>query len=153
MGITWCKVSTILEKSADSKGIGAYIENSGTMGVVIGDYTLEQQGLCKMTYIEEGADIKVGDLVLSSGVGSVYPADLIIGVVEEVTVDEYSRTIVANVRPTVDFSALHYVLIITGYETGDNGDYQKPVTTPPADQTTEEEDDYVPPGVGNGGYG
>ncbi len=149
VGLTWCKVSTILEKGTSSKGIGAYVAGKGTMGVVQGDYTLEQQGLCKMSYIEEGADIAVGDVVVSSGVGSVYPTDLIIGKVESVGVDEYTRTIVATIRPAVDFSSLQYMLIVTGYEQSGEG-YQKPSGLP---ETEEEEDEYEPPGIGNGGYG
>ena len=149
VGLTWCKVSTILEKGANSKGIGAYVADKGTMGVVQGDYTLEQKGLCKMSYIEEGADIAVGDVIVSSGVGSVYPNDLIIGTVIEVGVDEYTRTIVATVRPAVDFSSLKYMLIVTGYEQSGDG-YQKPSGLP---ETEDEEDQYVPPGIGNGGYG
>lgn len=152
VGLTWCKVSTILEKSTDSKGIGAYVSGRDTMGLVQGDYTLEKQGFCKMTYIDEDAEIQVGDIILSSGVGSVYPSDLIIGTVQEVKIDEYSRSKIAIIRPTVDFSSLKYMMVIVGYEDTAGGDYQKPTVTPPQN-TTDDEDDYVPPGIGNGGYG
>jgi rod shape-determining protein MreC len=66
--------------------------------------------------MDENADIRVGDTVLSSGTGSVYPADLPIGKVVAVEYDEYNRTPVATIEPAVDFSLLQYMMIVTGYE-------------------------------------
>ena len=59
--------------------------------------------------------VAVGDKVLSSGLGSVYPADLVIGKVESVDADDYNRAKVAKVRPAVDFSELRYLLVVTSY--------------------------------------
>ena len=68
-----------------------------------------------MQYIEADADIQVGDRVLSNGNGSVYPAELPIGEVISIEVDEYSRARIALIRPYVDFTELHYMMIVTGY--------------------------------------
>jgi rod shape-determining protein MreC len=62
------------------------------------------------------ADVVEGDTILSGGVGSMYPAELPIGTVVSVTLDEYSRTKVATVQPSVDFSSLRYMMIVTGYD-------------------------------------
>ena len=115
VGLTWCKVCTILEHDSS---IGAYVAGSGTLGIVEGDYESSRDGLCKMNYIEEGAEIKEGDIILSGGMGSVYPPDLVIGTVVAVSADEYNHTTVATVRPSVDFTSLKYMMIITGYEGG-----------------------------------
>lgn len=131
VGLTWCKVSTILEKSADSKGIGVIASGSGVTGVVQGDYELSREGLCKMSYINTSeGEIQVGDILLSSGVGNVYPEGLVIGTVTEVTTDSFSREPVAIVRPNVDFSDLKYLMIVTGFEDYEAPSYQKPVTNP-----------------------
>lgn len=113
VGLNWCMVSTIIESASS---VGAYIPRSGATGIVSGDASLRRDGVCKITYLESDADIQVGDKVVSSGNGSVYPAELEIGEVIEVGVDDYSRTIVATVRPSVDFTDLQYMMIITGYE-------------------------------------
>ena len=113
VGTNWCKVSTLLENAVS---VGAYIPRSGAIGMVSGDLSVSSEGYCRFSYTEADADIRVGDQILSSGVGSVYPADLIIGVVESIEVDEYSRAIVATVKPSVEFSKLQYMLIVTGYE-------------------------------------
>ena len=67
--------------------------------------------------MEVGSDVQVGDRVYSNGNGSIYPPDVLIGEVVSVEIDEYSRVTYANVRLSVDFSALRWVVILTGYDT------------------------------------
>jgi rod shape-determining protein MreC len=112
VGLNWCMVSTIIETASS---VGAYVPRSGATGIVSGDAALRRDGVCKMNYLEANADIQVGDRVLSSGNGSVYPAELVIGTVTAIETDEYSRTLEATVQPTVDFASLQYMMIITGY--------------------------------------
>ena len=115
VGLNWCMVSTLIETATS---VGAYIPRSEVVGIVSGDYSMRQEGNCKISYIDASADVQVGDTVYSSGTGSVYPADLKIGTVTAIEVDEYNRTLVATVTPAVDFSALKWVMVITGYEVG-----------------------------------
>ena len=113
VGLNWCMVSTLIETATS---VGAYIPRSEVVGIVSGDYSMRQEGTCKIGYIDAEADVQVGDTVYSSGTGSVYPADLKIGTVTSIEVDEYNRTLVATVTPAVDFSSLKWVMIITGYQ-------------------------------------
>ena len=69
-----------------------------------------------MVYIEADSDIRVGDKVISSGIGEVYPRGLLIGKVTEVSVDERTRTLVATVEPAADLESISKVMIITEYE-------------------------------------
>ena len=117
VGLNWSKATSILE---DSSSVGVYDERSGVMGVLEGDYLLASEGLCRMNYLEEGADVKVGDRILTGGYGSVYPRGLTVGYVERVEESEFSRTTVAYVRPAAfDLSGsdkISEVMIITDYE-------------------------------------
>lgn len=113
VGLNWCMVSTLIETATS---VGAYIPRSEVVGIVSGDYSMRQEGTCKIGYIDAEADVVVGDTVYSSGTGSVYPADLKIGTVTAIEVDEYNRTLVATVTPAVDFSELKWVMVITGYQ-------------------------------------
>lgn len=112
VGMNWCMVSTIIEMNTSA---GAYIPRSGDRGIVSGDYSMRYEGVCKIEYFNADADIKVGDRVLSNGMSSVYPADLEIGTVTAVGINEYNRTPEATVTPSVDFSSLEWVMIIKGY--------------------------------------
>lgn len=113
VGLDWCKVITILESGSS---IGAYIERSGEIGVVEGDYTLSKDGLCSMKYLTDGADIKEGDKVLTSGYGSVYPRGLVIGYIESITDNSSSRKVDVTVKPNADLTDITRLMIITDYE-------------------------------------
>ena len=116
VGLTWCKVSTILETA---RSVGVYLPRNNAGGILSGDYSMRADGLCKLTFVEadvKNIDIQPGDAVYSSGIGSVYPADVKVGEVVSVSVDSASRTLIASVRPTVDFSEPDYMMIITGYQ-------------------------------------
>lgn len=112
VGLNWSKVTTIIESASS---VGAYVPRSGESGIVSGDFSLKNEGKCKFSYVSQTADIVVGDRVLSSGMGSVYPADLPIGRVVEIGEDEYNRTFVATVEPAVELSSLQWVMIVTGF--------------------------------------
>lgn len=113
VGATWSKAEIITESSS---AVGGYIERSGTLGIVEGTYELRAEGLCRMVYIEADSDIRVGDKVLSSGVGEVYPRGLLIGKVTAVSVDENTRTLTALIEPAADLDSVSKVMIITEYE-------------------------------------
>lgn len=112
-GSDWSKVVTMLESSY---AVGAYVERSGELGVVEGDYELTKQGLCVMKYLKADSDIKVGDRILSSGFGSVYPRGLTVGYVEKIEKDNNNRSITAYVRPAATLSDLSRVMVVTDYE-------------------------------------
>jgi len=118
VGLDWCKVVSIVESTSSAS---AYTERGGVAGVVEGDSLLRQEGMCRMTYIAADADIRVGDRVLTGGNGSIYPPGLLIGEITEIHADEYSRTLIAYIKPAVDFedvTSLTRVMILTGYDTG-----------------------------------
>ena len=110
VGLNWCRVTSILAINATA---GAYDERSGALGMAEGTYELRELGLCRLAYLEEGADIAIGDRVITSGYGSVYPQGLVIGTVCEIRSDTYSRTQIAIVEPAVDFTSLTRVMIVT----------------------------------------
>ena len=113
-GLTWAKVRTLIEFSTS---IGACIERTGELGLVEGNFSLAADGICRITYLAADSDVRVGDRVVTSGTGGIYPRDLVIGYVTEVIPDEYSRTLTATIRPAATLTDLDRVMIITSYET------------------------------------
>ena len=119
-GLNWAKVVSIIETASS---VGVYTERTGVTGVVEGDTSLRENGYCVMTYIPAGADVRVGDRVLTSGGNSVYPSGLPVGEIVSITADETTRTLRAVIKPTIDFTEIDNVnrlMIITGYKTGGN---------------------------------
>lgn len=114
-GETWSRVRVLNEASASA---GAYVHRSGEIGVLSGDIAYKDTGLCVLKYLSENADVVEGDMIYTSGDGSVYPGGIYIGKVTEVTLDGFSRTKTATVECAVSFDDLKYVVVITGYESG-----------------------------------
>lgn len=112
-GNDWSKVVTMLESSY---AIGVYVERTGELGVIEGDYDLSKEGLCVLRYLKADSELQVGDRILSSGFGSVYPRGLTVGYVERIETDENNRSIIAYVRPAATLSELSRVMVITDYE-------------------------------------
>ena len=109
VGVNWCKVTTILENASS---VGAMCARSGARGIVDGSLGLRGEGRCSMNYINEFADIQVGDKIISSGEGSVYPYGFSIGTVVEKSFNEHSRTVSAVIEPDVDFDTVTRVMIV-----------------------------------------
>lgn len=112
VGLTFCRVSTIINYDSS---IGAYIERSGEVGLVSGDFQRRRNGLCILEYLPFGADVEVGDKVYSSGLGSVYPRGLYVGEVTEITGDPYDHTKIAVIKPAADLENITKVMILTSY--------------------------------------
>lgn len=69
--------------------------------------------MLQLSKVRRGSDTRVGDVVISSGLGGVYPPGLGIGTVESVERSSFSgSSIVAYVRPFADFNHLDYVLVL-----------------------------------------
>ena len=68
----------------------------------------------RMRFIPKRArdEISQGDLVITSGMGGVYPPDINIGRVSGVAYREYEISMEVEVEPLIDFSRLEYVFII-----------------------------------------
>jgi cell shape-determining protein MreC len=67
----------------------------------------------RIEYLERTDEIRVGDDVYTSGLGHRFPASILVGRVTEVRRREFGLYQQAEVTPSVDFSALEEVLILT----------------------------------------
>ncbi|MEI3596558.1 MULTISPECIES: rod shape-determining protein MreC [unclassified Oceanobacillus] len=61
---------------------------------------------------ESEQDIEEDDLVVSSGMGGVFPAGVPIGTVKEVTSDQYGLTQIALVEPSSDMYDINHVIVL-----------------------------------------
>ena len=65
-------------------------------------------------YSLRSADIQAGDLLVTSGMGGIFPKGLPIGRIETVEKDQYGLFQRLSATTTVDFSHLEEVLVIVG---------------------------------------
>lgn len=117
VGTDWCKVITLLESGS---AVGAYIERTDEPGVVEGDFALSSQGLCRMIYINSDSTVTEGDRIFTSGYGSVYPRDLLIGYVQRVEPDSNTQTLIAYIKPAEEMKDIKHLMIITSSEVSED---------------------------------
>ncbi len=110
LGTNWAKVSTVINTS---NSVGIKLSRTGDVGVVSGDANFAEDKNCKLEYLSNDKNLIKGDILVTSGLGGIYPADLIIGKVKEIKSDSAGNLEYAVVEPSVDFSSLYEVLIIT----------------------------------------
>ena len=110
-GPTWSIVSTILNPD---NAMGVKVSRTSDVAVVEGDSELYSQNYCKMTFIDKGSNLIIGDILETSGSGGIYPAGLSVGVIREINSDAMGNLNYATVEPLVDFNKLYEVLVING---------------------------------------
>lgn len=69
-------------------------------------------GLCRLKYIRQSSEIKVGDVLLSSGLDGVFPKGLIIGTVSKVERKKSGFFQEIDVTPSTDITKLEEVIIV-----------------------------------------
>lgn len=97
-----------------SSSVGSVIERSALMGISEG-YSAGQCRFLYTTGLTDFEGVKVGDSVLSSGKGSIYPYGLLIGKVVDVKKDDASRSLIATLETAVDFENISRVMIIKSF--------------------------------------
>ncbi|MCR5664076.1 MAG: rod shape-determining protein MreC [Oscillospiraceae bacterium] len=112
LGETWATVSTVLDVDMS---LGAFVGETGTSGIVLGEYALMKEHKAKLTYMAEGAQIYVGDEVLSSGAGGAFPAGLVIGRISAVQTEAGGQVLYGIVEPECPFDTLVQVFVIKEY--------------------------------------
>ena len=88
------------------------LPSSNTEAILVGSMS----GDMYLDMIPQDAAIQLGDVVLTSGLGGGYPANLLVGQVISVRTLDYELFQQATIQPTVDFSSLQFVLVIVDFQ-------------------------------------
>jgi len=88
------------------------IQPTNVEGILSGSIT----GELVLDFIPQDANISTSDLVLTSGLGGDYPPNILIGQVSGIKKQDYALFQSGSVQPTVDFTKLEIVLIITNFK-------------------------------------
>ena len=114
-GYIYSKAQSILDSRS---AVAAMSLRTGDLGVVKGDYSLMDEGLCKMEYIDADSEIMQGDEIVTSNLSDVYPAGITIGYVKEIVTDKNGLTKYAVIEPDVDFKHLSTLLVVLNKKEG-----------------------------------
>jgi rod shape-determining protein MreC len=109
--VSW-HASKVLLVIDESSNIDAIVQRTRTQGIVCG---AGSRG-CILKYISKTQDVKIGDIIISSGIGGVFPKGLLIGIVSHADQQNSGLFWVINIAPFVDFSKLEEVLVLASDE-------------------------------------
>ena len=84
------------------------IQDSRAQGLLRG--TID--GRCEVVYLDKDAEISIGDRVITSGMGGVFPKGLYVGEVAEISKDKMGMSQVVSVEPAQDLDRMEEVLCL-----------------------------------------
>ena len=109
---TSCKVMTILHPNFNAAGV---VSRTRDNGIVTGSSEYAADGLCVLTNLARNTLTEKSDQVVTTGLGGVFPADLLVGVVQELVPEVSGKSTIAVIKPGTDPRTVRHVFIITNY--------------------------------------
>ncbi len=110
---TRCVVNTLLNPKVN---VSAYDVRTREVGYVTTTVEYSKQGMCVMPGLSPTTAVASGGIICTAGISGVYPADLIIGTVDDIVDATVDISASAVIKPGVDFSQLTDVFIITEFD-------------------------------------
>lgn len=110
---TWghSNYSDVLLLVDSSFALDVVIQRNGARGVLRGTGETDQY-LCRLQYLLRADEVRVGDLIYTSGHGHDFPANLLVGRVKSVVTRNFGLYQEVTVEPSVNFSTLEEVQIL-----------------------------------------
>ena len=94
-----------------ASAVDVRLQASNTEAMLVGSVT----GELSLNMISQDAVVKAGDVVLTSGLGGTYPANILVGQVVSIRKLQSELFQQAAIQPNVDFTRLQFVLVITNF--------------------------------------
>ena len=115
IGTNWAIVESLLNENI---AVSVMVDSTReTTGILKGYVTRTNSGLTKLTNLPLDSEIKEGDVILTSGLGQIYPKEIRVGEVISVETDEIKVMKTAIVKPYVDFDKLEELFVVIPNET------------------------------------
>jgi rod shape-determining protein MreC len=109
---TSCKVMTSLHPSFNAAGV---ISRTRENGIITGSADYAADGQCVLTNLDRATEARKGDQVITTGLGGVFPANLLVGTVQEVVPEQSGKSSSAVILPGADPRTVKHVFIVTEY--------------------------------------
>lgn len=88
--------------------VSVKILRNNVMGVLKGN----GDGTCGLQYVPTGADVKIGDIIVTSEASELYPSGIVVGKVGNIKSKPGETFLDITVTPSVDFSSIYYLWIV-----------------------------------------
>ncbi len=106
------RTATVLLVLDNRSAVGALVQINRTLGVVEG--TGDQTGNLRMIHLPKDAPVRPKQVVVTSGLGGLFPKGLPIGKIEDIKIESNGLMKYALLKPFADFEHLEEVFIVKG---------------------------------------
>ena len=113
--------STVQLANDEGSGISAMIQSTRAQGMLQG----QADGTLRLSYVSTDADVAVGDIVITSGIGGVFPKGLPLGTVTSVEKSD---------------NDVYYTIVVRAQSAAENNEEVLVITALNDDQTASDED-------------
>ncbi len=113
VGTNWATVTTLIDPDI---AVSVKDSQSGDTAVLTGSLDAMLDGLCRLSYLGSEAEVSVGDTILTSGLGGVYPAGIVVGTISECGTTISGMELYALVTPAADLDELEQVFVIKDFD-------------------------------------
>ena len=101
--------ASVLMLTDQKSGVGGRVQRAASRAVGVCEGNNSSR--LELKYLPGDADIKKGDVIVTSGLGGIFPAGQVIGTVESVKADENNVGKTAVVHPLVEFDSLEEIYV------------------------------------------
>jgi rod shape-determining protein MreC len=124
--------ATVLLMTDYNSAIDAIVQRTRAKAIVEG----KEENRCQLKYLLRTEEVEVGDIVITSGLGGIFPKGLTIGEVRSVDKKGHGVFQYADLVPSVDLTKLEEVLVLA-------------ISPPPPPQPQEKEKKAKKPSAGS----
>ncbi|RJP57846.1 MAG: rod shape-determining protein MreC [Deltaproteobacteria bacterium] len=103
-------VSKVLLSTDHSSAIDVMVQRTRAKGILEG----RVNQTCQLKYVSRADDVRMGDDIISSGLGGIFPKGLLLGRVSKIKREGSGLFQYVEVTPSVDFAKLEEVFIVVG---------------------------------------
>jgi len=129
---TWGRYSDVLLAVDAGSAVDVIIQRTGSRGMLRGTGE-DDRYLSRIEYLGRDDEVRVGDLVHTSGLGQRFPASILVGRITRIVRADSGMFQEVEVAPAVDFSTLDEVLVLEGGSRAEarEGEGDEPITGEP----------------------
>ncbi|BCZ44694.1 cell shape-determining protein MreC [Clostridium gelidum] len=114
VGSNWSIIQSLINENI---AVSVMVQSTRDTGYIKGFNDSQNKNLAKVYDLPMDSEIKEGDVIMTSGVGLLYPKEIRIGEVTSVEEDKVKVMKSAVVKPYVDFNKLEELFIVSPKDT------------------------------------
>ncbi|WP_297634075.1 rod shape-determining protein MreC [uncultured Clostridium sp.] len=117
VGSNWATVQSILNENI---AVAVKVQNTNdNTGILRGVRQNQTTANAEVENIAMDSNIKAGDTIVTSGLGGIYPQNILIGTVQSVSTDNVNIMKTAIIKPAVNFNQIDSLFVVAPKNTRD----------------------------------